>query len=346
MNKNLLGVIDATTTFHRLEQLLGHRCLAALPFGGRYRLVDFIMSSMVNSGIKSVAVFPKVNYRSLMDHLGSGKNWDLNRKRDGLFLFPPTLFDKLQGQENNYFNHLASYIDFFYRSRQEYALLANCFTVSIIDFKKVLEKHIQSNCDITQIVRKDGTPLKMYVLKTSLLVSLVESRKITGYRNIDDVISDIGSPYDICTYEYEGRAEMIDSIQSYYYVSMELLKPETWLNFFPENRPIYTKIMDEAPTRYGKRNNVKNSMIANGCQIDGTVENSIIFRGVKIAEGAVVKNSIIMQRGNIEKGCYLDSVILDKDTKIKRGAILKGSERHPQVIGKGMVVLQGAVMRV
>lgn len=343
MNKKLLGVIDATTYYEELEKLINHRSLAALPFGGRYRLIDFILSNMVNSGIESVAIFPKARYRSLMDHLGSGKNWDLNRKRDGLFFFPTPLVD-VNGSGIGSFNHFAENMDFFYRSRQEYALIANCYTVSNIDFKKILQVHIESNCDIMEI-RKNGIPLQMYLVKTSLLISLIESRHSTGYSRMADVLADINSPYKTCRYEYGERAYIIDSIQSYYNISMNLLKPDAWKSIFQGGRPIYTKVMDEPPTSHLNGSKVKNSMIANGCQIEGTVENSIIFRGVTIEKGAVVKNSIIMQKSIIEENCYLDSVILDKDVKVQKGTVLTGSSKQPHVISKGMVVLQGAVMR-
>ncbi|EFV77088.1 ADP-glucose pyrophosphorylase [Bacillus sp. 2_A_57_CT2] len=340
MKKRMLGVIDATTYHEDLEELTVHRSLAAVPFAGRYRLIDFVLSNMVNSDIESVAIFPKYQYRSLMDHLGSGKNWDLNRKRDGLFFFPSPLLDS-PSKGIGSFNHFAANLDYFYRSKQEYALISNCFTVFNMDFRPVLDRHIMTGCDIT-VVRQDGRSLEMYLVKTSLLVSLIENRNETGYTCMSDVVTDIHHSYTICNYEYAGLAVMIDSIENYFAASMGLLEPEAWKNIFLRSQPIYTKVKDEPPTRYMKGASAKNSMIANGCMIEGTVENSIISRGVKIGRGSVVKNCIIMQKTQIGENCVLDSVILDKDVKVESGARIEGRHEMPLVIRKGTV--QGALM--
>ncbi|WP_121611332.1 sugar phosphate nucleotidyltransferase [Mesobacillus foraminis] len=335
MNKRLLGVIDATTYHEDLSDLTSHRSVAAIPFGGRYRLIDFVLSNMVNSGIQSVAIFPKYQYRSLMDHLGSGRNWDLNRKRDGLFFFPSPSLDKPVTGIGS-LDHFAANIDFFNRSTQEYALITNAYTVFNMDFNPLLEWHVHTGCDITE-VRKNGATLGIYLVKTSLLMELIETRKETGYLSMRDVVTDINSPYKLCYYNYEGYATMIDTVETYYAESMNLLKPEIWEQLFLKERPILTKVKDEPPTRYSKSASVQNSMIANGADIEGTVENSIIARGVKIAKGAVVKNSIIMQKSRIGEDCVLDHAILDKDVRIEAGAIITGTKNSPNILRKGSV---------
>jgi glucose-1-phosphate adenylyltransferase len=340
MNKRLLGIIDATTYHEELEELLVHRSLAAVPFAGRYRLIDFILSNMVNSGMKSVAIFPKFQYRSLMDHLGSGKDWDLNRKKDGLFFFPsPILEAKNEGIGS--FHHFAANMDYFKRSTQEYALIANCFTIFNMDFRPVVKGHYYSGCDITEIVN-NGKSMEMYLVKTSLLIDLVESRDVTGYSCMKDVVMDLSHDYRICSYNYTGFAVMIDSIQNYYSTSISLLDPTVWKTLFLKEQPIYTKVKDEPPTRYAKGSSVKNAMIANGCQIEGIVENSIIARGVKIGKNTLVKNSIIMQKCHIDDQCVVDTMILDKDVRIMKGTILRSTSPSPMVICKGTV--QGALM--
>ncbi|QED49072.1 GlgC family sugar phosphate nucleotidyltransferase [Cytobacillus dafuensis] len=340
MKNRLLGVIDATTYHEELGELMIHRSLAALPFAGRYRLIDFVLSNMVNSDIESVAIFPKFQYRSLMDHLGSGKNWDLNRKRDGLFFFPSPIVD---GEKHGIgsFSHFAANLDYFKKSRQEYALISNCYTVFNMDFRPVLDRHIQTGCDITEI-RKHGRSLEMYLIKTSLLIELILKRDMTGYSCMHDVVSSYHHSYQICTYEYEGYAEMIDTINKYFTINLDLLQPHIWKSLFLRDQPIYTKVKDEPPTRYLKEASVHHSMIANGCQIEGTVENCIISRGVKIGVGSVVRNCIIMQKSQIGENCRLDSVILDKDVKVESGTLLKGSNESPYVIRKGTI--QGALM--
>jgi glucose-1-phosphate adenylyltransferase len=341
MKKKLLGIIDATTYHEELEDLIIHRSQAALPFAGRYRIIDFVLSNMVNTGIRSVAIFPKMQYRSLMDHLGSGKNWDLNRKRDGLFFFPSPVMESNRNRIGA-FDLFAANLDYFYRSTQEYAFISNCYTVANMDLRPILKWHIHSGCDITEIRQKNGKSLEMFLMKTSLLIKLIETRHETGYTCMKDVTNDIHHDYTVCHYTYEGYAEMINSIVNYYSTSMKLLKPEVWKELFIKGRPILTKVKDEPPTKYEKGSSVKNAMIANGCLISGTVENSIISRGVKIGKGAVVKNSSIMQKCQIEEGCYLDSVILDKDVKIEAGAQITGTAQSPFVIRKG--TKQGALM--
>ncbi|MFC4801184.1 sugar phosphate nucleotidyltransferase [Neobacillus sp. GCM10023253] len=341
MKRKLLGIIDATTYHEDLDDLLTHRSLAALPYAGRYRIIDFVLSNMVNSGIRSVAIFPKMQYRSLMDHLGSGKNWDLNRKRDGLFFFPsPVVGSNPKGIGS--FDLFAANMDYFYRSTQEYAIISNCYTILNMNFKPMLEWHMHANCDITEIHHQDGRSLEMYLIKTSLLMKLIETRFETGYSCMKDVVSDIHNDYTVCQYDYDGYAVKIDSIENYYSTSMNLLKPNVWKNLFNNDQPILTKVKDEPPAKYLKGSSVKNSMIANGCLISGTVENSIVSRGVKIGKGTVIKNCVIMQKCQIEDNCYLDSVILDKDVRVESGTHLTGTAGAPFVIRKG--TKQGALM--
>lgn len=335
MNKRLLGVIDATIVHEDLHELALHRSAAAIPFGGRYRLIDFILSNMVNSGIQSVAIFPKFQYRSLMDHLGSGKNWDLNRKRDGLFFFPSPNLDQPYSEIGS-LDHFADNIDFFRRSTQEYALVANAYTVFNMEFHSLLDWHIISGCDITE-VRKDGESLGIYLLKKSLLMDLIESREKTGYSNIKDAVTDIDSHFDVCSYNFQGYAVMVDTVDKYFSASMDLLKPEVWDKLFPKERPILTKVKDEPPTRYEKEASVKNSMVANGGLVEGIVENSIIARGVKIGKGSIVRNCIIMQKTQIKENCLLESVIVDKDVKIEAGTSITAEDNSPTVIRKGAV---------
>ncbi|MCM3767074.1 sugar phosphate nucleotidyltransferase [Neobacillus niacini] len=341
MKRKLLGIIDATTYHDDLEELLIHRSLAALPFAGRYRIIDFVLSNMVNSGIRSVAIFPKMQYRSLMDHLGSGKNWDLNRKRDGLFFFPSPVVDSNPNRVGS-FDLFAANMDYFYRSTQEYAIISNCYTIINMDYKPILEWHHDMHCDITEIHHRDGRSMEMYLIKTSLLIKLIQSRNETGYTCMRDVVQDLHNEYTICRYDYDDYAVMVDSIVSYYDASLNLLKPDVWGNLFVKGQPILTKVKDEPPTKYEKGSLVKNSMIANGCVINGTVENSIISRGVKIGKGAIIKNCIVMQKCQIEEGVHLDTVILDKDVRVEAGTRLSGTVQLPFVVRKG--TKQGALM--
>lgn len=336
----MLGVIDATTYHEELAELMNNRTLAAIPFAGRYRLIDFVLSNMVNSEIESVAIFPKFQYRSLMDHLGSGKNWDLNRKRDGLFFFPsPSVDGEKKGIGT--FSHFAANLDYFKRSKQDYAFIANCFTVFNMDFRPVMKEHILSGYDITEI-HHERKSLQLYLVKTSLLIELIQTRELTGYTCMRDVVEHLNGPYKVCIYEYDGYAVMIDSIKTYFSTSLAILEQHTWKQLFRKEQPIYTKVKDEPPSKYLKGSAVKHSMIANGCQIEGIVENSIISRGVKIGKGSIVRNCIIMQKSQIGAHCLLDSVILDKDVKVESGVMMNGTQDSPLVIQKG--TFQGVLM--
>jgi glucose-1-phosphate adenylyltransferase len=340
LNQKMLGVIDATAYKPEIEDLTVHRSLAAVPFASRYRLIDFVLSNMVNSEIESVAIFPKYQYRSLMDHLGSGKQWDLNRKKDGLFFFPsPHLHNEYD--EFGSFRQFSDHIDFFLRSTQEYAVITNSYTVCNIDYKKVLSYHLENSCDITE-VRKDGKSLQMYVMSTKLLINLIDDKEQMGCKTLADVIIENRNNLAICDYEYTGYAAVIDSISSYYKHSMDMLNPTIWNEIFLNSRPILTKAKDEPPTKYGKTALVKNSLIANGCKIEGHVENSIIFRGVHIGKDTVIKNSVIMQKSQIGDECLLDNVIADKDVKVEQAAVIKGSALLPYILRKRTI--QGALM--
>ena len=341
MNNQLLGVIDATSFFEDLKELTYHRSVAAIPFGGRYRLIDFVLSNMVNSGIQSVAIFPKYEYRSLMDHLGSGRNWDLNRKRDGLFFFPSPPRADQSTKEVGLFDLFAANIDFLKRSTQEYAVISTANIIFNMDFNRMLEWHIENGCDITEL-QINGKPLEIFVVKKELLLELIESRHMTGYTGMRDVVTDIDSPYNRCYFNYDGYAVTVDSINSYFLASMDLLNPEIWMKLFLKDRPILTKVKDEPPTRYAKGAVAFHSMVANGAEIKGKVENSIIARGVKIAKGAVVKNSIILQKSQIGENCVLDHAILDKDVRVEAGVTIIGTKNSPSILRKGFI--QGACM--
>lgn len=341
MKDTMLGLIDASTVSDSLQTLTMKRSLSAIPFGGRYRLIDFVLSNMVNSGINSVAIFPKHQYRSLMDHLGSGKQWDLNRKKDGLFFFPPNDYERAKEDEFGSFAQMEDNIDYFLRSSQEYVVIANCQVVANIDFRDVLEHHKQSGADFT-CIRKNGRSLNMYLLKKDFLMELFCKHKESGYTHFSDVMLDRKLMYRIHTYEYTGYVAYIDSIEAYYFHSLELLKHDVWKMLFLKDKPIYTKVKDEPPTRYMDSAVVKNSIIANGCVIEGHVENSILFRAVKVGKGTTIKNSIVMQKSQVEDNCFMDRAILDKDVKVKAGAHLIGTEASPLVFEKGSI--QGALM--
>jgi glucose-1-phosphate adenylyltransferase len=334
MPRSMLGIINATHELDTFQNLTDHRTLAALPFAGRYRLIDFMLSNMVNSGITSVAIFTGNEVRSLMDHLGSGKQWDLDRKRDGLFILTPN--GKCGEGEFGSFAHFARNITYFLRSKQKYVVIANCNMIGNINFSSILEHHIETEADITEVTH-EGKPLQTYILEKELLLSLFEQYKDQGYYSIIDVVREQRDKLQVKMYDYSDYIGIVDSIESYYKHSLDMLLPGAWNQVFAKDEPIFTKVKDEPPTRYKKGAKVANSMIANGCMIEGEVENSILFRSVKIGKGSVIRNSIIMQKTQIEENCVLDGVIIDKDVRIESGVKLTGTEETPYLVEKGTV---------
>ncbi|MBQ2774724.1 MAG: glucose-1-phosphate adenylyltransferase subunit GlgD [Clostridia bacterium] len=368
----VLGMIYASAYDQALPELTNMRTMGSVPFSGRYRLIDFALSNMVNSGISKVGVITKSNYRSLMDHLGTGKPWDLSRKREGMYILPPfNSADNAGGIFANRIDALIGCGTFISHSNKEYVLISDCNTVCNIDFKNLFDEHEKSGADITIAYRHGETPalsntmsfdidesgrvksvsisalggktsdysLNILLLKTSLLERLVLEAASMHHTNFErDIIQSKVGLLKIHGYRVDGFARTLDSLQSYYDINMELLNAENRKELFCRKRPVYTKVRDDIPAIYGLGSNVKNSLIADGCTIEGTVENSILFRGVTVGKDAVVKNSIVMQGSYIGERAQLNSVIMDKITVIKPGQMLCGTDNFPVYVGKGIVV--------
>lgn len=369
---NALGIISVNENESLLKDITSHRSLAAVPFGGRYRLIDFVLSSMVNSGIHNVGVLVRNKYRSLTDHLRSGKDWDLARKHEGLFLLPPGYSYSpwgLPGElENLYYN-----LDYLQNSRQKYAVFSGSNIVCNIDYRQALNFHEKKQADITILykeqniksddftqctvldVEPDGKvtnikmnpakvtgnkiSLEMYIVERKLLIDLVDTCIACGGTDFvkDGLIKNLDK-LKVYGYQHPGYVARIHSVQSYYKHSLDLLKPEIWQELFLKSGRIYTKVKDEAPAKYNESSQVSNVLVANGCVVAGKVENSILFRGVKVHKGAYIRNSIIMQKTEIGENAVIEDVICDKDVRVTKGKRLKGELSYPLVIKKGMVI--------
>jgi glucose-1-phosphate adenylyltransferase len=367
----MMGVINLVNEPDALEELTHYRCVASVPFGGRYRLIDFTLSSMVNSGIENVAVFTHHKYRSLMDHLGPGKEWDLDRKRGGLFVLPAVL-DEPTGMSRGDLYQFYSHRDYFYRGREEYVLITRSHMVCNINYTDVLRYHLETKADVTVIykevdeeepahfrrlaVKPDGqvtvledhtgrlrtnkVSMEMYVMSKELLLDMVESCLAQGYDHLvrDGIMKNIDK-LSVYGYPFAGHLGIVNTIPSYYRNSMQLLNPKVWRElFFQKQQLIYTKVKDEPPARYLEDAQVRGSLIANGCTIEGRVENSMLFRGVKIRKGAIVRNSIILQNCEIEENVIIENAILDKDVFISRGRVLTGDNKAPFIAAKTKVI--------
>lgn len=366
---NVLGIIFSNAYDELLPEFTAFRTMGSVPFAGRYRLIDFPLSNMVNAGIPMVGVITKSNYRSLMDHVGTGKSWDLSRKREGMTILPP--FNTAEtGTFKGKADSLYGSIDYITNSDKEYVLLADCNVVCSMDYEDMLRAHIKNNADVTVAYAhgipadlKNGTELILgengrvtgsayidcfssemnYSLKTMIIRRALLERLLFeahGMR-IDDfetVISNNLKHISVYGYEQKGFVRVLGSVQNYYDVSLELLKPENRKALFVPDRPVYTKTRDEVPAFYGIGAKVTNSLIADGCRIEGEVENCILFRGVTVAKGAKIKNSIIMQGSFVGENTSLECVILDKEVIVKPGKTLCGASNYPVYVGKGIVI--------
>lgn len=372
--KNTMGIIMTGGKNISLNELTSKRAGPAIPVGGKYRVIDFILSNMVNSGITNIGVITQYNFRSLMDHLGSGKEWDLDRKNDGLYIFPPYLSRDDSGWYMGTADAMYHNLTFLRRSNEEYVLIAQGNGVYKMIFNDLLETHIKRNSDITVVYREmnDYTQeelasmgilqinneeritdfqekplhphsnhgsLGVYILKRKLLIELLEESAAHGhYDFVKDVIIKKLGVLKIDGYKFDGYWRNISTIQLYYKTNMEMLDPVIRYKLFLENGKVYTKVKDEAPAKYNEEAEVSNSIVADGCIIEGIVEDSVLFRGVTIKKGAVVRNSIIMQDAVIEENVNLQYAILDKNVLLSRDKYLKGEPNWPIIIGKNVAV--------
>lgn len=370
---DVIGIIDNTKNNYQLKELMYGRTMASVPFGGRYRMIDFALSNMINSGIQNVGILVNRNYRSLLGHVRSPKEWDLDRKRDGLFILPPDSERHAGGTPRGNLDILYSNLDYIARSKQSYVLISDLNILNNIDYGEVLNFHRETGRDIT-IVYKDMDNIKgnisgcasmkiddcgrildmqveprnflsgkismgIFIMRKDLLVDIVSSCVSRGKYDLvkDGIISNLNK-LRVYGFSFNGYSGIINSIDSYYKCSMDILNPHIWKELFFEAGSIYTKVKDLAPARYTQNSRVKNSLIANGCVIDGSVENSILFRGVKVGDGVKIRNSIIMQNCNILSGTVLENVIIDKDSVITENRFLAGAQDYPMVIEKKSVI--------
>lgn len=370
MKHKVMGVINLIHETDELDRLTQGRCLATVPFGGRYRLIDFALSSMVNSGISKVAVFAHTKYRSLMDHLGSGKPWDLNHRQSGLFVLPPAT-DDIQEISRGDLYQFYQHRDYFNRSPLEFVVITRSHMVCNIDFEPVIQAHLEHAADITVICKQQAEPIlgkarkvkmdedgritaiqdhfgrmvsdihsmEMYIMRKDLLMELVETSLAQGQDHL--VRHAIFSRLDklhVQGYLYDGYLGVVNTLASYYHNNMNLLKPEVWKELFFQPGSIYTKVKDEPPARYLESSKVSNSLVANGCRIEGTVTGSILFRGVHVRKGAVISNSIVMQNGIIGENSFISHSILDKDVEVESSRDIRGVESSPFLAGKRKII--------
>ncbi|MDD4076762.1 MAG: glucose-1-phosphate adenylyltransferase subunit GlgD [Bacilli bacterium] len=369
---NILGLIFSNIHNKELFEVTKRRTIASTPIGGRYRLIDFALSNMVNYNISHIGIVTKHNYQSLMDHIGSGKDWDLARKHGGIVILPP--FGVSTDFYNTRLEALKSIISFINNSRADYVVLTDCYEVANLDYREIFNQHFTTEADITFVYREcdvsgdDYMPVNVltlneagritnmsiyqsftgrakvsadtWVMKKTLLQSLVLDAINRNLRSFNrDILSHNLDVLKIYGYRFDGFFGNVSSLDSYYKINMALLDDKVRVELFQQpNRPIYTKVRDSAPTKYGNYARISNSLIADGCEINGSVENSVVFRGTKIGKNTIVKNSILMQNTIVADEIILDHVITDKNVKIINMREIIGDDHRLAYIVKDGVV--------
>ncbi len=370
---NALGIIfsDHYSENKQTNELTRTRTPSSLPFAGRFRTVDFALSYMAHADIQDIRIICKENYGSLFDHIGNGEDWDLNYRKGGIRLLTP-----LSRPENHTImtrgrlDALRSMKKLIVDSRADYVVMAFGGTLANIDLDAMLAYHIEKGAYMTlaysnipagkgemivtpaadgrieKVVyqQKDDCEIADYALGTYImnkadLLAFLDEADNNDYTNMHrELIQRQLGEKAIYAYRHEGYARIIHTVEEYYAASMDMLTPALKNDLFCSARPILTKVKDMVPTLYGFTAKASNSLIADGCVINGTVKNSILFRGVTVEEGAVVEDSIIMQNGVIAKDAVVLRTITDKNVTISEGAKLQGANALPFVVGKGKTV--------
>ena len=367
MRKDLLGILFPNMGDDFVREMTDIRCIGSVPFAGRYRLIDFSLSNMVNAGITKVGVTTRQNYRSLMDHLGSGKPWDLSRKKGGIYLFPPYI-NSVGSSNSTRIGELASLLPFLEKSIEEYVVLSDCDFAANIDLEQMAESHIEKNAEVTvaytngvkprvggerMVLSADGDgrikeilidpegdvcdyAVNVVIMNRPLLIDIIKDALSRNYTSLGrDIFQRNIDSLKIYGWKFDGYIRVMDSMKNYLKYNLELTDKSIRDCLFDKRRPVFTKIADECPAKYGIGCSVKNSLVADGCIIDGKVENSVIFRGARIEKGAVVSGCVLMHNTVVKSGAVLRHVITDKNVVISSDEQLSGSEKYPLYIPKG-----------
>ncbi len=367
--KNVLGLVNIQEDNSLIRELTASRAVELVPFAGRYRLVDFTLSSMVNSGIGHVGIMLPDRPRSVLDHVRSGKEWDLSRRHEGLFYLPSVKVER-ESREGDLKNFYAN-ADFFEHSAQKYILLTSGSFIYNIDFDELMKFHEDSGADISlmyhiekgentgknavietagdgkveDIAEKpavyDGSKMSLgvYLMEKRVFVDIVRNAYEHGGNDflVDGIIKNAGK-YKLFAKEHDGYVAHVESMSAYYKSSMDLLRYEVWQELFMGKNPIFTKVKDEVPVQYKEESEVKNALIANGCVVYGSVENSILFRGVKVGKGVKIKNSVIMENCDLKDGALIENVICDKNVIVSKDKWLKGAPNYPLIVTKNVTI--------
>lgn len=374
--KNVLGIIIAFDNDNDLRELTEHRTVAAVPFGCRYRIIDFMLSNMVNSGIYRVGVLMRDKYQSLIDHIGSAKDWDLSRKNGGVTLLPPYSYSRrasplVNGEYRGKIDALAGAVDYLQKNRSDYVVVTDGDIVANLPLDEIVQAHEKSGNNVTLVCTKrvkespfttyvdlnrkrevtdirvgdcnEGKckyiALGVYIMRREYLIHLIADCVTHNYIHFErELLQRALEEGTISAYVFDRYVAKIEDTKDYFQANMDMLEKEVRDDLFLRNRPIYTKVHDEAPAYYGDKAVVDDSLIADGCYIEGEVTGSILFRDVHIERDAKIVNSIIMQSGRVLAGASLAHMITDRGVTMREGRTMMGHENYPVVIAKSSIV--------
>ena len=355
-----------------LDYLTRNRTVASLPFGGRYRQIDFVLSNMVNSGIHRIGVITKYNYQSLIDHLGNCQDWDLNRKRGGLTILPPFASSSSGGYRGK-IEELRAALHYLSQTSDDYVVISDTDTICNINIKRVIEQHVESEKDITVVACKatenekniselvletengevsslylnysamkgQYSSIGMYIISRQMLMDRVSALAAKGFYHFErDFLQQSFNKGELSIglYSFEGLAMKNRNILEYYNNSLSMKDEAVRNEIFCPSAPIYTTVRDEIPTYYGESSEVTDCLIADGCSIEGKVDNSVLFRKVVIEKNAVVRNSVIMAGCVIKEGAVVENAIIDKEATISSLRRIVGAPLSPMIVQKGEII--------
>ena len=367
MKKRALGIILAGGNNNRMRELSNRRAIAAMPVAGSYRAIDFVLSNMTNSHIQKVAVLTQYNARSLNEHLNSSKWWDFGRKQGGLYLFTPTITATNSYWYKGTADALYQNISFLKSAHEPYVVIASGDAVYKLDYNKVLEEHIATGADIT-VVCKDIQPgeddinrfgvvkladdnrvisfeekpivaetntasIGVYVVRRRQLIELLEACAAEGRSDfVNDILVRYKNVKKIYAYKLDSYWRNIGTIDSYFKTNMDFLKKDIRDYFFRQHPDVYSKVEDLPPAKYNGDAAVSNSLIASGSIINGTVEDSVLFKKVYIGNNCVIKNSIILNDVHIGDNCYIENCIVESRDTLRANTVHTGDPNEIKVI--------------
>ena len=360
------GIVSSPDNSVHVEGLHDYRPIGAFSFLGRFRVIDFPISNMSNSGINRIQVYVRLRPRSIAEHVGSGRHYNINSKRGKIQL----LFSTNSSTRSIYNNDISAYlenIDIIQRMHQEYVIIAPSYMVYKQDYSQLLDTHVASGADITLLYHKVdnareyfknchtlnlnkqkgvqsigknlGTAkdknifMDTYCMKRDLFVELVKAASWeSSIYTLADIVNIKCKDLDVRGFQHRGYFATLTSLGDYFNASMELLDYNMASDLFRAEWPIYTRTTDSCPTQYFDSSKVTGSFVSNGCLIEGTVENSIIGRGVTIKKDAVIRNSIIMAYTTVEEGIHIENAVVDKWAHIIHAKDIHGDPDRPEYI--------------